>query len=314
MKKTNIKLFRGLLITLADSCSCLIWDSIWLFSRICFSFPQGSQPFADSAVMVSTCFKRQLHALSLTWHLSSCNTQEQPRHMSSVAACSSAGASASATSSEAGSWQCRYAVKSLVELVEISPTHVTVQESIFTNLQGHIQIFSHVPQKKDCELTESNTIRCSGKNQVRVPSYLASAGPIDPKKTNAFCWKNGKRKISESIYYMPRPQLLLPPLLLHLPLHEGFIMAQSHVKAAQKKVSKSSFSTTSANICNLCFSTYPARPIMTWEAPPSSYVYVCFTQLSPQEPPRHMSSVAACSSAGASASATASEAGSWQWS
>ena len=54
--------------TLDNSCSCLIWDSIWHFSRICFSFPQGSQPFAASAVMVSTCFK-QRHALSLTWHL-----------------------------------------------------------------------------------------------------------------------------------------------------------------------------------------------------------------------------------------------------
>ena len=87
------------------SCSCLICDSIWLFSRICFSFPQGSQPFAASAFMVSTCFKHQLHAFTLTWNLSFCNTQEQPRHMSSVAACSSAGASASARSSEAGAWQ-----------------------------------------------------------------------------------------------------------------------------------------------------------------------------------------------------------------
>ena len=36
--------------TLNTSCSCLICDSIWLFSRICFSFPQGSQLCA-----VSTC-------------------------------------------------------------------------------------------------------------------------------------------------------------------------------------------------------------------------------------------------------------------
>ena len=87
-------------------------------------------------------------------------------------------------------------------------------------------------------------------------------GPMDPKKTDAFCWKNGKRKISESIY-MPRPQLLLPPLslLLQLPLHEGFIVG-AELHAGCKKVSKSSSSTTSANICNPCFSTYPARPIM----------------------------------------------------
>ena len=58
-----------------------------------------------------------------------------------------------------------------------------------------------------------------------------------------------------------------------------------------------------------------AQPIMTkCEAPPSSWVYVCITNFSLQEQPRHISSAAACSSAGASASATSSEAGSWRWS
>ena len=82
---------------------------------------------------------------------------------------------------------------------------------------------------------------------------------MGPKNTNAFCSKNGKRKIFESIY-MPRPQLLLPPLslLLQLPLHEGFIVG-AELHAGCKKVSKSSFSTISANIWNPCFSTYPSR-------------------------------------------------------
>ena len=136
--------------TLDNSCSCLIWDSIWHFSRICFSFPQGSQPFAASAVMVSTCFK-QRHALSLTWHLSSCNTQEQPRHMSSVAACSSAGASASATSSDAGAWQCQCAIKRQVELVETNTRHCTR-----IHLHKSPGAYSHMFTKQTWELTEWN--------------------------------------------------------------------------------------------------------------------------------------------------------------
>ena len=35
-------------------------------------------------------------------------------------------------------------------------------------------------------------------------------------------------------------------------------LERNHMKAAQKKVSKSSFSTTSANICKPLFSTYPS--------------------------------------------------------
>ena len=39
-----------------------------LFSRICFSFPQGSQPCAASAVMISTCFKHNLPGILLHYH------------------------------------------------------------------------------------------------------------------------------------------------------------------------------------------------------------------------------------------------------
>ena len=185
--KTKIKLFRGLLITLAAASSATASGS---------SVASASASLRDRShsQQVLSCFKHQLHALSLTWHLSACSTQEKPRHMSSVAACSSAGASTSATSSDVGAWQCQCAIDCQVELVEISPTHVTVQESIFTNLQGHIQIFSHVPQKKDCELTESNRRRCSGKNQVRVPSYLTSVGPMDPQKSDTVLFAERMRK------------------------------------------------------------------------------------------------------------------------
>ena len=60
---------------------------------------------------------------------------------------------------------------------------------------------------------------------------------MGPKKTDAFCWKNGKRKISVSIY-MPHPQLLLPPLslLLQLPLHEGFIVGAELHAGCKKSV------------------------------------------------------------------------------
>ena len=144
-------------------------------------------------------------------------------------------------------------------------------------------------------------------------------GPMDPKKQMRFAERMGKGKYTNlyTTCLVRSCFCLLCRVCLSFPcmrVFSCFFMERSHIKVAQKKVSKSSSSTTSANICNLCFSTYPARPIMTWEAPPSSYVYVCFTQLSPQEQPRHNSSAAACSSAGASASATASEAGSWQWS
>ena len=135
-KKTTIKLLRGLLITLAAASS---GTCIWLFSGICFSFPHGSQPFmcchGFNMFQASTACIITDPTLVFLQH------PKQPRHISSVAACSSAGASASATSSEAGSWQCRYSIKCQVELVEISPTHVTVQQSIFTNLVG---AYSHM--------------------------------------------------------------------------------------------------------------------------------------------------------------------------
>ncbi len=83
-------------------------------------------------------------------NLSFCNTQEQPRHISSAAACSSAGASASATSSETGAWQCRYAIKCQVELVAIPSTHTTLKAFISASLGEH----SHVFTKQNQELTE----------------------------------------------------------------------------------------------------------------------------------------------------------------
>ena len=83
-------------------------------------------------------------------NLSFCNTQEQPRHISSAAACSSAGASASATSSETGAWQCRHAIKCQVELVAIPSTHTTLKAFISASLGE----YSHVFTKQNQELTE----------------------------------------------------------------------------------------------------------------------------------------------------------------
>ena len=173
----------------------------------------------------------------------------------------------------------------------------------------------------------SNILTCSPKKGLRThrieqetmfrqasskSSFLPNVcGSIGPTKVrySTFCWKNEKRKISESIN-MPRPQLLLPPLslLLQLPSNEGFMVGAEPHEGCAKQMSKSS------SFANLVSQPIQAQPTMTCEAPPSSWVYLCFTQVSPQEQPRHNSSAAACSSAGASASATASEAGSWQWS
>ena len=119
---------------------------------------------------------------------------------------------------------------------------------------------------------------------------------------------------------MPRLRLLLPPLsrLLQLPLHGGFIVEAEPHEGCAKKVSKLSFTTTSANICKPCFSTYPGATShdMWCNTIISSWVCIPYAlqKFSPREQPRHISSAAACSSAGASASATSSEAGSWQWS
>ena len=59
------------------------------------------------------------HSFSLTWHLSSCNTQEQLRHISSPAA----GASASTPSAEARTWQCSTA-QMLVCWVSCNSTNI----------------------------------------------------------------------------------------------------------------------------------------------------------------------------------------------
>ena len=80
--------------------------------------------------------------------------QEQPRHISSAAACSSAGASASATSSEAGAWQCRYAIKRQVELVSFNST--TTHHRITIHLQKSPGASSHMFTKQTWELTEWN--------------------------------------------------------------------------------------------------------------------------------------------------------------
>ena len=100
---------------------------------------------------------------------------------------------------------------------------------------------------------------------------------MDPKKADAFCWKNGKRKIYESIYYMPRPQLLLPPLsrLLQLPL--GIAAMRSQHKSL-------SFTIIHQNFCQhlqpwfLNLSKHNQSWRRVSEAPPSSWVYVCFTK------------------------------------
>ena len=66
-EKNKHKVSGGLLITV-NSCSCLICDRIWLFSRSCFNFPQGSQPCAASAVMISTWFNHNLPGILLHYH------------------------------------------------------------------------------------------------------------------------------------------------------------------------------------------------------------------------------------------------------
>ena len=94
-----------------------------------------------------------------------------------------------------------------------------------------------------------------------------------------------------------------------------FIFGAEPHEGCAKKVSKSSFSTTSANICKPGFSIYPSTT--NHDVGSTTIILLGIYALyifSPQEQPRHISSAAACSSAGASASATASEAGSWQWS
>ena len=118
---------------------------------------------------------------------------------------------------------------------------------------------------------------------------------MGPKKTDAFCWKNGKRKISVSIY-MPHPQLLLPPLslLLQLPLHEGFIVGAELHAGCKKSVQIIFLHNFCQHLKTLVFSTYPSR---TSHGVGSTTIilgiYVLLQVFSPQEQPRHISSAAA---------------------
>ena len=96
----------------------------------------------------------------------------------------------------------------------------------------------------------------------------------------------------------------------------GLYLERSHMQAAQKKCSNHHSPQFPPTFATLVSQPIQTQPIMTCEAPPSSFwVYMCFTFFSPQEQPRHISWD--CSLAGASASAMSSEAGeagSWQWS
>ena len=130
--------------------------------------------------------------------------------------------------------------------------------------------YSHVFTKQTRELTEWNKIRWPRKeNRTKIqqgcllPNICGSYGP---KKSTCLLLKEWEKQIHIYIYvymyiYMPRLPLLLPPLsrprLLQLPSHEGFIVGAEPHAGCAKKVSKLSFTTTSANICNPCFSTYP---------------------------------------------------------
>ena len=259
-----IKLFRGLLITLADSCSCLICDSIWHFSRICFSFPQGSQPFAESAVMVSNMFQAST-ACTIT-DLTTClpaTHKEQPRHN---VICSSLLLSWCFSFCNVfyrrrwpGNVQCT--IDCLVELVETNHTS-PVQESIFTNLQGHIQIFSHVPQKKGLR-----THRIEQETMFRQESSKSSFLPNvcgvqwDPQKSDTFCWKNEKRKISESIN-MPGPAASSASSVASASasLAWGFYSWSGATCRLQKKKCPNHLSPQllAQHLQNPCFSTYPS--------------------------------------------------------
>ena len=119
------------------------------------------------------------------------------------------------------------------------------------------------PKKKDCELTESNTIRCFRQESSKSSFLPSVCGSNWPKKRQMpFAERMGKGKYPNLYTTCLVRSCFCLLFCFTFPCMRVFIMAQSHVKAAQKKVSKSSFSTTSANICNLCFSTYPARPII----------------------------------------------------
>ena len=265
-----IKLFRGLLITLADSCSCLICDSIWHFSRICFSFPQGSQPFAESAVMVSTCFKHQLHALSLTWHLSSCNTQEQPRHMSSVAACSLAGASASATSSDAGAWQCQCTIDCLVELVETNTRHCT-RIHLHKSPGAYSNILTCSPKKglRTHRIEQETMFRQESSKSSFLPNVCGSNGPTKVRYLLLKEWEKENIRIHKHAWSAASSASSVASASASLAW--GFYSWSGATCRLQKKKCPNHLSPQLLPaFANPCFQPIQAQPVMTCDATPSS--------------------------------------------
>ena len=97
-RRTKIKLFRGLLIPLAAASSATASGSSVASASASLRDRSHSQP-------VLSWFQHVSSINCMHYHWPETCPQDQPRHISSAAACSSAGASASATSSEAGAWQ-----------------------------------------------------------------------------------------------------------------------------------------------------------------------------------------------------------------
>ncbi len=176
---------------------------------------------------------------------------------------------------------------------------------------AYSHMFQNKPEKSQNGTGHDDLAKKIGQKSSKGASYLTSVGPMDPKNSTCLLlkeWEKENIRIHINASSAAASASSVASASASASLAWGFYSwSRATCRLRKKKVPKSSFSTTSANMCNPCFSTYPGA---------TSHVYICvlYNTKSPQEEPRHISSAAACFLAGASASATSSEAGSWQWS